>query len=293
MLRTEGDYMLNRWVNSLVKSPVRRRKFLRTRAANWPVIIQTGDRGRLKTLRLGKETFPELIRVHVQLKPKVVMDASVTAQVQIGSKKCISAMIYNGKFGGDRGNFGRCESIGLWVKHVEVGANTEFKLNLCEGELLFRKEFHVCAESFLDIQEVVHHHLVNKNSGKKHIYPFGGYVHPFGNAEVGDAVYVTVSETYGQTKINLHSYEELRKAGVLFDNNDPEYAYELMEVGDQKKTRPLKAIVENSEIQCFGVATVGDEEWKQKYVSRSIQQKEEGKAFVSFYKTGAPKLGGR
>jgi hypothetical protein len=84
--------MLNRWINRLVRSEERRRKLLRKPKITWPSLLQTSAYGKLDVI--SRQSFPERIKLQLELKPTLISNNQVTAAVSLDNHTCLPTPIY-------------------------------------------------------------------------------------------------------------------------------------------------------------------------------------------------------
>lgn len=277
--------MLNHWVSRLVKSPKRRRKLLKKRTPAWPVLIQTGDQGRLKPLNLGRDLFPELVKVRVKLRPKVVQAASLTSQVCLDGVKYEKISIYSGQDSRDLWRYGRCESVDLIVERFENSDKSSVSFDAKVDGVLYRKSYPVCSEDIVDSQKTIQHRVVNATTQKEQLYPFGGFIHSSGNGGLGESVYASFSVHHNRTHLQLYRHDELRRKGATFSQDDVNYSY-AFDTDDVHKCQSLEHAMVSGAVSIRGATKLDEDTWEQRYVSSGIEMLEQGRAVVTFRRIG-------
>lgn len=281
--------MLNRWIQRLIRSESRKHKLLRKPRLAWPSLLQTGNQGRLQVLY--RQSFPDRIKVHVELKPTLIAQKELTACVSLDAHQCLPIAIYSQLNGALQRVYGRCSSITLNVKEWNAvgGEKSDLELDDQFKKIIYTKEFFTVPTSIVEALTVVKHQVVNKISNRKHIYPYGGYLGPDG--DLGDALYMTVTSGEKETKINLHSYTSLQYQQInLFE---PSGVFETKEINPQERHKilPLQLLIQHGEVRCELVASLEGEHWTQAYQSESLIRKERTyEAVLTLRRTGKPEL---
>ncbi len=281
--------MLNRWINRLVRSEERRRQLLRKPRISWPSLLQTGSNGKLQSL--CRHSFPERLHIQVELKPTVLAHKEITATVNVDAHQCSPTPIYQQLDGDRKRLYGRCSSIDLVIKawNAVDCESTGIELTQPSKQILYTKDYFTCSTSIVDHQTVDNHRIVNAASKRKHIYPYDGYLGP--DAQVVDAMYMTLTPNEAETKINIHSYGELLEQRInVFDVNQL-YGVQSINPTERHKILPLMHLIKQGEIACELTTQVGDETWIQSYQSESFVRKDgtyEG--MLTLRRTGKPTL---
>lgn len=166
---------------------------------------------------------------------------------------------------------------------------SEIAFSITPGNILYSKEFYICTASILDVQSVIDQRIVNQESGRKHIYPYGGYLGPDG--PMGDTLYMTVSSDVSSTKITLHTHQELIQKGINPLVDDRMYAFQGIDPSQRHKILPLMTLIEEGGIKTENKITIGDQAWVQTYQSESLIRKEGTyEAILTFKRNGKPTI---
>ncbi|QOL19418.1 hypothetical protein [Candidatus Bodocaedibacter vickermanii] len=238
--------MLNRWINRLVRSEERRHQLLRKPRISWPSLLQTGSGGKLQAL--CRHPFPERLCIQVELKPTMVLHKEITATVNVDDQQYSPTPIYQQLDKDRKRLYGRCSSIDLVIKawHAVDHESIGVKLTQPSNKILYTKNYFTCSTSIVDQQTVENHRMANAASKRKHIHPYGGYLGP--DAHVGDALYMTLTPNDIETKINIHSYDELLEQRInLFDVNSM-YGVQCIDPTERHKILPLMSLIKQGEI---------------------------------------------
>jgi hypothetical protein len=282
--------MLNRWIHRLVRSEARKHKLLRKPRVAWPALLQTGDQGRLQILY--RKSFPDRIKIHVELKPTLITQKDITACASLDAHECLPTSIYAQLNGDLHRVYGRCSSIALNVKdwHAVLGDKTELELERPFKKTLYKKEFFTVPTSIVEPLTVVNHHVVNHMTKRQHIYPYGGYLGPDG--EIGDALYMSVTSSKRETTINIHSYSQLQQQEINLFEPSGLIATKHINPQERQKILPLQVLIQQGEIECRLITTHDqDEPWIQGYQSESLIRKEGTyEAFITFRRKGKPEI---
>lgn len=282
--------MFNQWVNRLVKSETRKRKLLRKPRIAWPSLIQTAE-GNVRKVASKHKAFPEKIHMNVELRPNMLAHQDVRAEVILDDQVCASASIYKDLSGDMVRVYGRCTSVDFLIKgwkgvdsehqHIDMDKNI--------GEILYTKEFFTCTDSITDEQTTLEHRVINKHTHKKHIYPYGGYLSRDG--AFGDALYMTLTSELNQTKINIHSYDDLIQKGISpFEAHDG-YAFQGIDISNRDKLLPLEKIIEERKIRCEFIFNIHENTWVQPYQVTAVARKDGAfEAVLTLQKLGKPAL---
>lgn len=285
--------MLNQWINRLVKSESRRKQLLRKPRITWPTLLHTGDHGTLKGLPLQHEVFPERIQLQIELRPNMLTQLSVTAQSNLDTHACSPVPIYQQLTGNHQRIYGRCASIGLIVKgwHAVKDETVHLTLSSPIDTAIYVKEFYTCNQSIVELNTVIDHQIVNAATRRKHIYPYGGYLSP--NGVIGDAVYMTLSSSEGNTMIHTHTYNDLIRDHINPFEEDGKHVFTNIDLQDRHKILPLTKLIEYGELTTHINLTIGEDIWAQSYQSESLIRKEGTyEATLTLRKIGQPNLEG-
>jgi len=284
--------MLNQWINRLVKSESRRKRLLRKPRIAWPTVLHTGDHGTLKGLSLQHGVFPERIQLQIELRPNMLTQLSITAQSSLDTHECLAVPIYQQLAGNQQRIYGRCESIDLILKGWNAVKEEMAHLTLSSpiGSLIYVKEFYTCPRSIVERNTIVDHKIVNVDTRRKHIYPYGGYLSPDGI--MGDVLYMTLSFSEGHTVIHTHTYSDLLHDHINPFEEDGIHTFTDIDLKDRHKILPLNKLIEYGELMTCVNLMIGEDIWTQSYQSESFIRKDGTyEAIIIFRKTGHPKLG--
>lgn len=264
--------MLNRWINRLVRSEDRRRKLLRKPRISWPSLLQTGTCGKIKLL--CRTSFPERIQINIDLKPTLAASKDITARVSLDNHTCLPTSIYQNLKNDRQRLYGRCAAIELVIKNWHAVGDKLHGIELCEfkNKVLYTKEYFTCTTSITDIQTIVNHVPVNAETKQKHIYPYGGFLSSDG--VLGDTLYMTLSSGVSETKINIHSYQDLLDQKINLFDIDSNYALQSIDASNRHKVLPLRSLIEHGDIQCELTTQLESDTWNQSYCSESFVQKD-------------------